>query len=579
MSMAAITFTQRLSNISGLYLESRIPVKKRSIVIVKVICSQLQMGVEEEMVGMVIEVRGNVVPGRKDKSGSNFGFVKYLKVQNVDSLLVKFNQLVLDGCCIRANVSKFSKKTSTGANDGGKNQLWIQGTRRESNKGMGAWKKTGVKLFTDALQGQQNCIRREEKTELKTEVQKVVIPDVLKCYLMDWLDRCLVGEIKDLELLSKCLSMIQVYEMGECIIKYVGGLCVLLEFTSKSVAACFLKAQKVNWSIWILVPFDFNINSTNMVSGTMYIITSKMEVIPGKSLSVEWGKVNFIVRIKEDESDHTDNQNKTNVHIVPTNSLATMMSVSVHDQLEVVDLGTTLEFCSEGSTRERDCMLKVGSVIQVEDRLSGINLVVDDGLISKTCGIGLIPSPRKVISKGPVMMKPLDNVLYPVTVSGPSIAAPMDIRKVGLFTNTGLPSIRFKDVIFRRDKKNKKPRKIISKTNKLHSKLGCSAPNVVLETGTELTSIERGILEGNELQGADSNEVVKTMEVGVNLDYDMEGAQGIFEEIITGEGDLIHELDHGFKKHRWVRMFVIEAEEASPIVYWVEQAGTADHTR
>ena len=72
------------------------------------------------------------------------------------------------------------------------------------------------------------------------------IPRTLSLRSSGWLGGCLVGEIKDLELLSKCMSMIQVYGLGECKVKYVGGLCVLLEFMNKSVADCFLSNLKVN---------------------------------------------------------------------------------------------------------------------------------------------------------------------------------------------------------------------------------------------------------------------------------------------------------------------------------------------
>ncbi|KAL4574523.1 hypothetical protein LXL04_021355 [Taraxacum kok-saghyz] len=69
---------------------------------------------------------------------------------------------------------------------------------------------------------------------------------------MTWLSNCLVGEMKDIEMLTKCMSMIQAYGLGDCDIRYLGGLNVLLEFNTKEVADCFLRNQKVNWSVWLL---------------------------------------------------------------------------------------------------------------------------------------------------------------------------------------------------------------------------------------------------------------------------------------------------------------------------------------
>ncbi|KAL4581616.1 hypothetical protein LXL04_006139 [Taraxacum kok-saghyz] len=69
---------------------------------------------------------------------------------------------------------------------------------------------------------------------------------------LDWLDSCLVGEVKNIELLSKCMSIIHAYGLGECSIRYIGGLVVMLQFNNKMIADCFLQNQRLNWSAWFV---------------------------------------------------------------------------------------------------------------------------------------------------------------------------------------------------------------------------------------------------------------------------------------------------------------------------------------
>ncbi|KAL4568347.1 hypothetical protein LXL04_023957 [Taraxacum kok-saghyz] len=174
--------------------------------------------------------------------------------------------------------------------------------------------------------------------------QKVTIPLNVVGVLPGWLHCSLVGEMKDLELVEKCMSVIKAYGLGECDIKYMGGLNVLLVFNSKAVADCFLNNQKVNWFAWfswlrkwdttftqssrvvwikitgvpagfwnsavfsaiaelfgkVLIPFDCHGESRNISFGKVCLISPGLEVIEAQQVEVKLGDACFNVIVKED---------------------------------------------------------------------------------------------------------------------------------------------------------------------------------------------------------------------------------------------------------------------------------------
>ncbi|KAI3724608.1 hypothetical protein L2E82_36391 [Cichorium intybus] len=78
----------------------------------------------------------------------------------------------------------------------------------------------------------------------------VKIPDSLVIDQCQWLNCCLIGELKDLDLLSKCFAIFHSTGIGDCSVKYLGGLNVLLRFENHRVASAFLVDHKESWSYW-----------------------------------------------------------------------------------------------------------------------------------------------------------------------------------------------------------------------------------------------------------------------------------------------------------------------------------------
>ncbi|KAL4569701.1 hypothetical protein LXL04_025343 [Taraxacum kok-saghyz] len=121
--------------------------------------------------------------------------------------------------------------------------VFLQGKRRRkyhSSKVFKAQRQSGEWRRKGAVHKAVEKVEEEKEREMlkqKVKVKTQGVPEEEK----SWLKRCLVGEMKDLELLTKCMSMIHAYGLWDCEIRYLGGLNVLLEFNSEAVADCFLR--------------------------------------------------------------------------------------------------------------------------------------------------------------------------------------------------------------------------------------------------------------------------------------------------------------------------------------------------
>ncbi|KAL4592663.1 hypothetical protein LXL04_005666 [Taraxacum kok-saghyz] len=212
---------------------------------------------------------------------------------------------------------------------------------RDGQRLVPAWRPM-EKTFKETLIGDKSFLANVPEARPKAE--KITIPQVVVLRSNEWLSCCLVGEIKDLELLSKCMSMIQVYGLGDCKVRYIGGLCVILEFKTKVIAECFLRNQQINWAVWfawlkcwddnfrqmsrivwlrvygvpircwdpnaftciagkygrVLVPFECSSDANNMSFGRICVLTSHLDHIEPHAVTVEWNNISFKARILED---------------------------------------------------------------------------------------------------------------------------------------------------------------------------------------------------------------------------------------------------------------------------------------
>lgn len=86
-----------------------------------------------------------------------------------------------------------------------------------------------------------------------TKSKSVVIPSADKNDL-EWLERCVVGEVKDMETLNEINHLLREGCFSQCAAKYIGGFQVLLECSSVECLRRLLEEGHValkEWFKWV----------------------------------------------------------------------------------------------------------------------------------------------------------------------------------------------------------------------------------------------------------------------------------------------------------------------------------------
>ncbi|KAL4566482.1 hypothetical protein LXL04_030597 [Taraxacum kok-saghyz] len=309
--------------------------------------SNIPEGWNSRRLWKAFEARGTLVdafiPSKKDASGGLFGFVRFLKVPNLQQLLDSMNEMVLQGKKLRVNVARHDR-----VKDNRKIEVHQQQWKVRSTKEAVEVYRNEVcnfKSFKGVLQDSKaNGEVKVKGLGSEEKVVEVVVPNTLIQKEHAWLGSCLVGELKEIELLSKCMAMIHNYGLGECNIRYLGGLSVLLQFNSKAIADCFLTNQRVNWSVWfdrlskwnnsfvlesraawlrirgvppncwdptvftciaekfgkVLIPFECSVDATDMSYGKICVLYPSLNNITSCKVSVKWKDMQFMVFVSDE---------------------------------------------------------------------------------------------------------------------------------------------------------------------------------------------------------------------------------------------------------------------------------------
>ncbi|KAL4560541.1 hypothetical protein LXL04_032693 [Taraxacum kok-saghyz] len=152
--------------------------------------------------------------------------------------------------------------------------------------------------------------------ERRSSPVSVVIPENVVVREKSWLKYSLIGEIIDLERLSKCLSMVHAYGLGECDIKYLGGLSVMhgMNLFRHEVGRFGCESKGVPVSLWdskifsriasvfgkVLIPFECNVEAENLSYGKVCVLRESLEFISNQEVEVLFKKCRFKVLVGED---------------------------------------------------------------------------------------------------------------------------------------------------------------------------------------------------------------------------------------------------------------------------------------
>ncbi|KAJ0752281.1 putative RNA recognition motif domain, nucleotide-binding alpha-beta plait domain superfamily [Helianthus annuus] len=201
-----------------------------------------------EAFGFLDNLEDVFVPRKKDKAGNTFGFVKLSNVRDVASCMNSLKEVSISGAIIGVNLAKFNR-------DGTKKEMQNSGERvsvfsrlnfgvpdrRPMSNVQG--RKTGNldgRSYSDVVSN-QNC---------NTQVNKVELPPLNTETKKRWEFRSLVGEVKDIEILNDHKTHLDGLVDEGPILRYLGGLKVLVTFSNVEEADDFLRNRGEEWATW-----------------------------------------------------------------------------------------------------------------------------------------------------------------------------------------------------------------------------------------------------------------------------------------------------------------------------------------
>ncbi|KAI3699691.1 hypothetical protein L2E82_44129 [Cichorium intybus] len=196
--------------------------------------SNIQQDTTVEMMRSAFQPFGKIadiyIPGRKDKGGSYFAFVKYQGVKNAEELVSYLNRVKCGNCITRVNVARYEKnvvKKVAPVYDGSR-KFVKQATNHQ-------WKTRDGRSFAEAVSGKKN-----EET-----------PTILlrKAPAMNFDDSSLIGEVLSLQHLKDIPKLLHADGRIPCELYFAGGLKVVLKFSFSKTAEAYLKSEQ-GWNRW-----------------------------------------------------------------------------------------------------------------------------------------------------------------------------------------------------------------------------------------------------------------------------------------------------------------------------------------
>ncbi|KAL4584666.1 hypothetical protein LXL04_009272 [Taraxacum kok-saghyz] len=178
------------------------------------------------------------IAGRRDSGGSFFAFIKFRNVQDVADMEDALNKVILWGKNIKANISKHPRKPPL-ANC----RAAPPRTNNPAPAPQFEYRPRDARSFADVMKGTEGT-RSEQKVPPKPL-------KLSKCEkIREWFGKeVIIGTVRNFDMLCNFPSVISMEGFFIEEIKYMGGMKVLLKFTSNKAADVF-RANKNLWLKW-----------------------------------------------------------------------------------------------------------------------------------------------------------------------------------------------------------------------------------------------------------------------------------------------------------------------------------------
>ncbi|XP_076935339.1 uncharacterized protein LOC143601957 [Bidens hawaiensis] len=201
-----------------------------------------------------LQVLGSIadvyLAGKRNRSRSIFGFARFMNVLDPEKLEKMLNEVRLGEMRLVANLSKFYRRKDWGGDiekpkSGGSNNLFEVGSGVSKLVGNG---RCNGRSYVSVAKGE--VIGRLDQETVGENVEKIIVPDSSSPRPKEWFNRCLVAEVKTLEILLNIFSLLKMDGLFNCCIKYFGGLNVLVQFQSKDEGENILANYADCWMKW-----------------------------------------------------------------------------------------------------------------------------------------------------------------------------------------------------------------------------------------------------------------------------------------------------------------------------------------
>lgn len=203
------------------------------------------------------------IPGRKDKAGLYFAFVKYRGVKNPEELAKSLNGVKCGRCVTQVNVSKYDKK-GIRYNPAPQRRTTHQKEKIHHKTRSNTW---DGRSFADVVTGKDSTILNIPKPPEtpKVKLSRVAVMDSCEHLV-------LVGEAISLQHLIDLPKLIHADGEVPCELFYAGGLKVVLKFVSRHGAENYFKAdyEWKKWFKWIKCGINAELNEERLAWVTLY---------------------------------------------------------------------------------------------------------------------------------------------------------------------------------------------------------------------------------------------------------------------------------------------------------------------
>lgn len=213
----------------------------KSKAVTTIYVTNLQSDVTEEMLRKSFQSFGKMVdiyiPGRKDKGGTFFAFIRYAGHKDIDSLVPTLNQVRCGHSIVKVNIARYEKKSPP-------KQIHPPSSYHPRRMPVPIIKRSNIstgKTFADVVTG---SLGKSESVKTQ-EIQLKRSPMIDSCD-----STCLIGEVKELRLLNNIHALLNAEESIPARVHYAGGLKIILKFFQQGKAESFM-ADPQKWSSWI----------------------------------------------------------------------------------------------------------------------------------------------------------------------------------------------------------------------------------------------------------------------------------------------------------------------------------------